>query len=209
MSNSFKGIAAGFFASLILAGLMVLNDAMGWSPQANLVRLLTVLGTLSVTSAWMDHFIVGAIVWGLLFAAFDAVTTRPAPWLKGVIFGGIAWLLMAVSFLPLAGAGFFGAKIGSSALLGLLVLHLIYGLVLGITYGLLGTFVPVRAAVVLPKDEVVLAGPNANTMNSADINDHLPSSSPSGKTLLIIFGSLAGFFLLVLLAVEFRAVLGL
>jgi hypothetical protein len=38
--------------------------------------------------------------------------------------------------------------------------------------------------------------------------DHLPSSSPSGKTVLIIFGCLGGFFAMLVLAVEFRATLG-
>jgi hypothetical protein len=46
-------------------------------------------------------------------------------------------------------------------------------------------------------------------MNNSDINDHLPTSSPSGKTVLIIFGGLVGFLVLVVLVSEFRAMLGL
>ena len=71
----------------------------------------------------------------------------------------------------------------------------IYGVVLGATYELLGVLVPVKAAVILTKAEqaeIIAGGPNPNTMDSADINDHLPSSSPSGKTVLIIFGVGAG-----------------
>jgi hypothetical protein len=41
-------------------------------------------------------------------------------------------------------------------------------------------------------------------MDSADINDHLPTSSPSGKTVVIIFGGLVGFLVLVVLVSEFR-----
>src|SRR5215216_1917857 len=58
--------------------------------------------------------------------------------------GVFAWLMMMVTFLPLAGAGFFGAKIGIPAVIGLLGLHLIYGAVLGAMYGLLGVWVPVK-----------------------------------------------------------------
>jgi hypothetical protein len=200
---------AGLVATLVLSGLMILNSTIGLMPQVDIVRLLTTLGTLSIASAWMDHFIVGAVIWGLLFAAFDAITTRPAPWLKGMIFGVFAWLMMLVTFMPLAGAGFFGAKIGITALVELLILHLIYGVVLGATYGILGDLAPVKAAVILPKEEeVVVAGPNPSTMNSADINDHVLSSSPSGKTVLITFGALAGLFALLVLAMEFRATLG-
>ena len=209
MPNALKGVIAGFVATLVLSALMILNSTIGLMPQIDIVRLLTTLGTLTTASAWMDHFIVGAVVWGLLFAAVDATTIRPAVWVKGMIFGVFAWLMMMVTFMPLAGAGFFGAKIGITAAVGLLFLHLVYGVVLGVAYGLLGLWVPVKAAVILPKEEqIVVAGPNPYTANSADINDHVLSSSPSGKTVLIAFGCLIGFFALLVLAMEYRTTLG-
>src|SRR5262249_43274747 len=143
MSNALKGMVAGFVATLVLSGIMVLNSMMDLAPQTNLIGLLIKLGTLSTPAAWMDHFIVGVVVWGLLFAVYDGVAARPDYWLKGVIFGGFAWLVMVVAFMPLAGAGFLGAKAGPSVLIGLLILHLVYGAVLGATYGLLGVLVPV------------------------------------------------------------------
>jgi hypothetical protein len=160
----------------------------------------------------MDHFIVGMLVWGLLFAIYDTVAARPAGWLKGGIFGVFAWLMMMVTFMPLAGAGFFGAKTEISTRLGLLLLHLIYGIILGVTYDLLGKWFPVR----LPVKPVAEALTDADTdklvrMRASDysFNDDLPSSSPSGKTLLLIFGGLAGFFVLIMLAVAFRSTLGI
>src|SRR5215204_6874101 len=168
MSDALKGVIAGFIATLVLSALMILNSTIGLMPQIDIVRLLTTLGTLTTASAWMDHFIVGVVVWGLLFAAIDATTARKAFWMKGMIFGVFAWLMMMVTFMPLAGAGFFGAKIGITPVLGLLFLHLVYGVVLGVTYGLLGLWVPVKVAVILPKEQqMVVAGPNPNTMNSA------------------------------------------
>jgi hypothetical protein len=59
MSNALKGMLAGFVATLVLTALMLLNSAFDLIPQINIIRLLTTLGTLSVPSAWMDHFIVG------------------------------------------------------------------------------------------------------------------------------------------------------
>src|SRR6267142_165196 len=212
MSNALKGMLAGFVATLVLTALMLLNSAFDLIPQINIIRLLTTLGTLSVPSAWMDHFIVGVVVWGLLFAVYDGAASWPAYWLKGITFGVFAWLIMMVAFMPLAGAGFFGAKIGITAPVGLLIVHLIYGVILGATYGLLGVLVPVRAAVILANEgtaEIVADGPNPYTMNSGDINDHLPTSSPSGKTVLIIFGGLVGFLGLTVLVLEFRATFGL
>jgi hypothetical protein len=209
MSSTLKGMLAGFVATLVLTGLMVLNSSFGLMPQVDLIRLLRALGTLSTPAAWMDHFIVGVLVWGLLFAGFDAVVTRPPVWLKGMMFGVIAWLIMMVAFLPLAGAGFFGAKLDIGTLAGLLALHLVYGLVLGVVFERLGAWVPVKAKVEASQEEVVVASAYAAAIASGDFNDHLESTSPSGRTVLIALGCLVGFLTLVVLIVEFRNVLGL
>src|SRR5215203_2171045 len=178
MPNALKGVIAGFVATLVLSALMILNSTIGLMPQIDIVRLLTTLGTLTTASAWMDHFIVGALVWGLLFAAVDATTTRPALWLKGMIFGVFAWLMMMVTFLPLAGAGFFGAKIGITPVLGLLFLHLVYGVVLGVTYGLLGLWVPVKVAVILPKEQQMVVNKFASAflMPAKDVRARWPGA---------------------------------
>src|SRR5260370_35222715 len=110
MGNALKGMIAGFVATLILSGLMVLNSTMGLMPQINIVRMLANLGTLSTTAAWMDHFIVGVVIWGLLFAVYDGVATRPAHWLRGFMVGGFAWLMMIDAVVPLGGTGLFGAS---------------------------------------------------------------------------------------------------
>jgi hypothetical protein len=210
MSNALKGMVAGLVATLVLCGLMVLNSATELMPQIHIIRWLTALGTLSVPSAWMDHFIVGVIVWGLLFAVYDGAASRPAPWLKGIIFGVFTWLMMMVTFMPLAGAGFFGAKVDISTLIGLLVLNLIFGAVLGVTYDLLGVVAPVRPAASPAGETVPVTEAERLRLSSPDysFNDDLPSSSPSGRTVAIIFGGIVGFMALVVLVMEFRPMLG-
>jgi hypothetical protein len=145
MSNSMKGMVAGLVATLVLSGLLLLKGTMNLVPELNIIRLLTNLGSISAVQAWMDHFIVGVVVWGLLFGAYDAVASRPAHWLKGIIFGVVTWLIMMVAFLPLAKVGFFGSKIGPMAAVVTLMYHLVYGAVLGTTYGLLSAWVPAKA----------------------------------------------------------------
>jgi hypothetical protein len=81
----------------------------------------------------------------LLFGAYDSAASRPAHWLKGIIFGVFTWLIMMVAFMPLAKVGFFGSKIGPMAAVVTLIYHLVYGAVLGTTYGLLSVWVPVKA----------------------------------------------------------------
>ena len=145
MSNSMKGMIAGLVATLVLSGLLLLKATMHLVPELSIIRLLVNLGSIGVVQAWMDHFIVGVIIWGLLFAAYDAVAQRPASYpLKGIVFGVFAWLVMMVAFMPLTKGGFFGANVGPMAAVVTLFYHLLYGVVLGTTYGLLTAWVPAK-----------------------------------------------------------------
>jgi hypothetical protein len=210
LSNELKGMIAGFVATLVLTAMLLINNGTGMMPEIDLIRLLMRLGTLTPAAAWMDHFIVGVVVWGLLFAMYDGLTTSRAYWLKGILFGLFAWLVMMVTFLPLAGAGLFGSKIGAAAVIGLLILHLIYGVVLGGVYGVLGEWLPKKVHTAEEKAVVeaeALASFNRDT--SVSFNDDLPSSSPSGRTMLFIFGGFLAFVALMVLANIFRTTLGL
>ena len=145
MSNSLRGMIAGLIATLVLSAVIVLKGHLDLWPELNLIRLLVNLGSIQTVAAWMDHFIVGVVVWGLMFGAFDAMWDSRAYWLKGLIFGMFAWLMMMILFMPLTKAGFFGVKIGPAAIYVTLGYHVIYGLVLGIAYGLLTRYFPAKA----------------------------------------------------------------
>jgi hypothetical protein len=149
MSNSMKGMAAGLVGTLVLSALLMLKGSLGIVPELNIIRLLVSLGSIGVVAAWMDHFIIGVVVWGLLFSLYDSVAERPAPWLKGIIFGVFAWLVMMLVFMPVVKAGLFGYRLGGGANAALLMLgmHLIYGAVLGVAYGLLSTWFPLKPEV--------------------------------------------------------------
>jgi hypothetical protein len=138
---------AGFVATLVLSGVLVLKSSMNIAPHLNIITLLTQLGSIGVVAAWMDHFIVGTIVWGLLFGVFDALYEKSWYWLKGLMFGVFAWLMMMVMFMPLAKAGFFGSRIGIEASTITLFYHLVYGLVLGVSYGILTVLAPAKEEV--------------------------------------------------------------
>ena len=147
MSNSMKGMVAGLVATLVLSGLLLLKGTMNLVPELSIISLLMSLGSITLVQAWMDHFIVGVVAWGLAFGAYDSLASRPAHWLKGIIFGVFAWVVMMVLFMPLAKAGVFGWKIGPMAAAVTLIYHLVYGAVLGTTYGLLSAWVPAKAPV--------------------------------------------------------------
>lgn len=65
-------------------------------------------------------------------------SSREAPnWIKGTLVGVAAWLVMMVVVMPMAGAGFFALNIGLMATIMTLVVHVIFGAVLGGTFGAL------------------------------------------------------------------------
>ncbi len=135
-SNILKGMAAGLAATIVLSALMVMKSMMGLMPEINIIAMLTeMMGASTPAMGWLAHFMIGAIVWGGLFAWLNPHLPGESHWLKGVIFGVGAWVLMMVVVMPMAGAGIFGMNLGIMAPIMTLMLHVIYGAVLGGVYG--------------------------------------------------------------------------
>ena len=145
MPHSTKGVIAGFFATLVISAIMLLLTAMGLT-QFDIVTLIDRLGSIGRVGAWVDHFIVGTLLWGAIFAGFETVTPKAPLRLKGVIFGVGAWVLMMLIFMPAVGAGLFGTGLGIAEPLGMLLLHLVYGVALGVAFGVIDAQVETLAA---------------------------------------------------------------
>jgi len=104
-------------------------------PNFDAIRDLTnVVGTTSRLIGWIVHFVLGSVVWGALFALFIDIF-KGGYWLRGIEYGIILWLLMMIAFMPLAGNGFFASILGGPVIIATLVLHIIFGFVLGLFYG--------------------------------------------------------------------------
>ena len=158
MPNSWKGVIAGFFATVILSAVIMLFNALGILPQLDIVGLIDHLGSIQRVAAWVDHFIVGALLWGPIFSAFEATTDEKRPrWQKGSMFGVIAWVLMMLIFMPVIGGGLFGWRLGLVTPVGMLVLHLIYGLAIGVICDLLDQRFPAKDSI-LPAPPPFAAG---------------------------------------------------
>ena len=135
-SNIFKGMVAGFVATVVLSALMVTKSMMGLMPELDVIAMLSkMMGGSSATMAWIAHFMIGTVVLGGLFAWLDPYLPGKRHWLKGIAFGIGAWLLMMVAVMPMAGAGLFGMNFGIMAPGMTMVLHIIFGAVLGVVYG--------------------------------------------------------------------------
>jgi hypothetical protein len=129
------GIGAGFVATIVLSVLMVVKQMMGLMPQLNPVEMNTqMMGAQAPLVGWFVHFLIGTVLWGILYA-WIAPRLPGAHWFRGVLFATGAWLVMMIVLMPMAGAGLFGLKLGLMAPIATLILHWVYGAVLGGLYG--------------------------------------------------------------------------
>jgi hypothetical protein len=141
MNIYLRAMIAGFVATVVLSLLMLMKSMMGLMPELDVVRMLTGMahGMMGLPAnpavGWMLHFLIGTVLWGIGFALLYKPLPGNGPVLKGIVFGVLAWLLMMLVPMPMAGAGLFGMKMGMLAPVMTLVLHLIWGAVLGATFG--------------------------------------------------------------------------
>ncbi len=130
-----KGIIAGFIATIVLSLLMAIKNGMGYLPETDVIHMLSgIVGRPDQPGiGWLVHFFIGTIAWGVIFAWLAPVFSGQM-WQRGIEFGILAWLLMMIVVMPMAGAGLFGMNLGIMAPVMTLVLHIVYGAVLGYSY---------------------------------------------------------------------------
>ncbi|WP_028731141.1 DUF6789 family protein [Pandoraea sp. E26] len=142
-----RSMAAGFIATVVLSLLMLMKAAMGVMPELNPVDMLSSMAHMkmgmpdSPMVGWLAHFMIGTVLWGILFRLLYDRLPGGNALLKGMSFSALAWLMMMLLPMPMAGAGLFGLKLGMMAPVMTLMMHLIWGAVLGYTYGRLSASV--------------------------------------------------------------------
>jgi len=136
-TNIGKGLIAGFIATVVLSLIMVVKSMMNLMPQLDVIAMLSVMMGSAAVMGWVAHFVIGTVLWGGLFALAAESLPGGSYWVKGIVLGVGAWILMMVLVMPMAGAGFFGLSLGIMAPVVTLVLHIIFGAVLGGVYGAL------------------------------------------------------------------------
>ncbi len=139
--NSF---IASFIATLVLSMIMIMKKTMGLMPEMNpIMDLVTIMQNLSGLTippifAWFLHFLIGTFMWGILFFLFYGILPG-GKLIKGILFGLGAWMLMMITIEPLAGHGLFGLQTSPVIAVMSMMLHIVFGAILGIIYGKLST----------------------------------------------------------------------
>lgn len=134
MTDIASGLIAGFVATVILAILMLTKKAMGIMPQLSMIGMLECVTDQPRSVGWTIHFFVGTVFYGLLIAILAPMLPFDY-WLDGVVIGLIGWVIASVTLMPAAGKGFFGLDIGATAFIVLMMMHVIFGALLGLIYG--------------------------------------------------------------------------
>jgi hypothetical protein len=117
-----RGIIAGFIATLVLSALVDVMTTVARSANA-----------MHRTFVWILLFFVGSFVWGAVYALLQPLLRGPS-WLRGFLFGIFAWFALMVVLMPMARAGMFGLKLGLAAPAMMLMVHLAYGVLLGVMF---------------------------------------------------------------------------
>ena len=126
------GALAGLVATLVLSAIMMAKSMMGLMPELDVITMLAGMMGAGLAMGWIAHFMIGigyGVVLSIVENAFELSLT-----LKGMLLGALGWLVMMVAVMPMAGAGLFGLELGMPVPVMTLVLHLIFGAVLGFTY---------------------------------------------------------------------------
>ena len=136
MKSFSKAMMAALVATVVLSLLMVMKSAMGIMPQLDLARMIAgVMGMPDVPAVgWLVHSFIGVVIYGAALALLDERLPGESRVWHGV--------LMMLLLMPMAGAGLFGLGLGIWAPVMTLMLHLIFGAVLGAYYGHSLTRVP-------------------------------------------------------------------
>jgi len=107
--NIKAGIISGFVATVVLSLLMIAKAKMGLMPELNAIKMLAGMMNAPLIMGWVAHFMIGTIIWGILFALL--VDKLPGGIMSSaIVFSIIAWIMMMIGPMPMAGAGLFGMQ---------------------------------------------------------------------------------------------------
>ncbi len=140
-----RAIVAGLVATIVMTMLIYMAPHMGM-PKMDIAGMLGSMvnggqAPAMMSGPWliglMMHFVLGTLVFPLLYAYFVYGLLPGKPWAKGLIWGVALWAAMLVMVMPMMGKGFFASKTPEPLLfvLGVLMGHLLYGAVFGALAG--------------------------------------------------------------------------
>ncbi len=129
-----SGFGWGVLATVGMSIPMIIGTATGVAPMPEPIPkaiMTTIFGKQFPTLLIMLLAVGSHLVYGGIWAALLTQVTTRVTIRKGLGLGVFLWLLMQVVVLPFIGWGLFGTTITPKIAVATLVLHLIYGVLVG------------------------------------------------------------------------------
>lgn len=130
-SNVVRIVSGGILGTGMMSILMLMAPKMGMPPM-NIGEMLGAMMGGITALGWVAHFMMGLVLSTLYALVFARRLPGPYP-VRGMAFALLPWLMSQVVVMPMMGSGFFSGSMLAAA--GSLMGHLIFGGVLGATYG--------------------------------------------------------------------------
>lgn len=130
-----SGFGWGVVATIGMSVLMLLGRATGLAPMPKPIPVALVariLGGGVPKPALMALGALSHLAYGGFWAGVLASATRRIDLAKGLGLGVALWLLMQIVVLPFLGWGIFGLALTPKIAVATLVLHVVYGSLLGV-----------------------------------------------------------------------------
>ena len=129
-----QAVIGGLAGTILMTLMMYYVAPMMMGGPMDIASMLGDMMGMGSRAGMLVHYMIGAVV---LPAVFVMVLWDKIPggsgWMKGLIFGMVLWVVSQAIVMPMAGAGMFSANHPEQmmALLGSLMGHAVYGMVLG------------------------------------------------------------------------------
>lgn len=140
-----SGFAATFAMTAAILGAYWASRALGNANGSQIERWLYALHDNVMTRSTENSVVLAialnlavGLAWALLYGKIGAHSLSGPCWYRGVLFALAPFLLSIFVFFPIMDAGLFGRDLGAGPLpvIGNLLLHLMYGWVLGSLYAI-------------------------------------------------------------------------
>ncbi len=137
--NAKRAVLAGLVGTATMTALWLVEPKLGLARFAagdmlsSLLAVLTAYASLGPALGWTIHVTVGVVL-ALLYAARFNTRLPGSSMMRGLLYGGLIFLVAQLLFMPLVGAGLF-SRGDPAMLLGSLAGHLVYGGLVGLLYG--------------------------------------------------------------------------
>ena len=143
--NIGRTILGGFVGTVLLTSMTLFVAPMMTGQKMDMAAKLSEMMGTGPLIGMMMHFLIGSVVFPLIYGLVLFPFLPGAPWIKGLICGVILWLGLEIVAMPMMGAGVFSSQMGGmKAVIAALIAHLVYGAALG---GIAGAPVAIRSQV--------------------------------------------------------------